>query len=153
MTHRVFYIITSLNPCCKYPCKIVVIRLNSNNEWKIFQNAYMAFLETPSQSSDNLECGTLGTPIVAQQVENQTSIHKDADQIPGPAQWLKGSGIAVAVVWLAATAQIRPLAWELPYAVGEALQRPKQNKTKTNMRSLRFHKAWKGLLLVQCQRD
>ena len=32
---------------------------------------------------------------------------------------------------LAAAVLIRPLAWELPYAVGMALNRPKTKKTKT----------------------
>ena len=57
-----------------------------------------------------------------------------------------GSGIAVscsvglrlgsdpALLWLwcrlAAVALIQPLAWELPYAVGVALRRPKKKKKK-----------------------
>ena len=60
------------------------------------------------------------------------SIREDASLIPGLAQWVKGSSIAVscgvghrhesdlALPWLwcqpAATALIQPLAWELPYA-------------------------------------
>ena len=43
--------------------------------------------------------------------------------------WL-GSGIAVAVVRPVATALIRPLAWELPYAAGAALKRQKTKKLK-----------------------
>jgi len=30
-----------------------------------------------------------GVPMVAQQVKNPTSIHEDADLIPGLAQWVK----------------------------------------------------------------
>ena len=41
-----------------------------------------------------------------------------------------GSGIAVAVVWVASTAQIRPLTWEPPYATGSALKRQKRKKKK-----------------------
>ena len=40
--------------------------------------------------------------------------------------WLR-SVIPVAVVQLVASASIRPLAWEPPYAVGTALKREKKN--------------------------
>ena len=36
--------------------------------------------------------------MVAQQVKNPTSIHENAGLIPGLAQWVKGSGVAMTVV-------------------------------------------------------
>jgi len=48
--------------------------------------------------------------------------------------WLR-SRVALALAWARATARIRPLAWEPPYAVGEALEkakRPKSQKKKKN---------------------
>ena len=69
---------------------------------------------------------------------NLTRIHEDAGLIPGLVRWIKGSGVAVScgvglrhssdpvLLWLwcrpAATAPIRPLAWEPPYAAGVALK-------------------------------
>ena len=36
-----------------------------------------------------------GVPVVVQQVKNPSSIHEDVGSIPGLAQWIKGSHIAV----------------------------------------------------------
>ena len=57
---------------------------------------------------------------------NWTSNHADAGSIPGPIQWVKNLVLLWLSCRLAATAPIRPLAWELPYAASTALK----NKTK-----------------------
>ena len=79
----------------------------------------------------------LGVAIVAQQVKNLASIHEDADSIPGLPQWDKrysiargcGVGRRCSSEDIAA-ALIQPLAWEIPYAAGEALKKKKTKNKK-----------------------
>ena len=61
---------------------------------------------------------------------NPTRNHKVAGLIPALTQCVKD----LALLWLwrgpAATAPIRPLAWEPPYATGVVLKRQKEKKKK-----------------------
>ena len=69
-----------------------------------------------------------GVPVVVQWLTNPTGNHEVAGSIPGLAQW--ATDPAWLWLWwrLAATAPIRPLAWESPHATGVALKRQKDQK-------------------------
>ena len=64
----------------------------------------------------------LGVPVMAQWVGNLTSIHEDVSLIPDLTQQVKNPTLLWLWYRLAATALIRPLAWELPHAVGTAIK-------------------------------
>ena len=75
---------------------------------------------------------------MAQWLTNPTRNHEVVDSILGLAQWVVMScgvgcrlGLDPKLLWLwcrpVATALIRPLAWEPPYAASVALKRKKKN--------------------------
>ena len=76
--------------------------------------------------------GNLGVPVVAQWLTNPTKNHEVSGSIPGLAQQIGD----LVLLWLwcrpVATARIRPLAWEPPYASGAALEKAKKRQKKRN---------------------
>ena len=71
---------------------------------------------------------------------NPTRNDEVAGLIPGLAQWVKD--LALLWLWcrLAATAPIRPLAWELPYAMDKALKSKKQTNKQTKKEQTLKHR-------------
>ena len=67
---------------------------------------------------------------MARQVINPTIIREDVGVTPGLAQWAED--VAWQWLWhrLAAAAPIQPLAQDLPYATGAALNRRKKKKKR-----------------------
>ena len=76
-----------------------------------------------------VKSGIQGGPLVEQWVKNPTAVAQVAQgaQVGSLARLsgLKGPGVATAVAWVAASAQIQFPAWEFPYAPGVALKKKK----------------------------
>ena len=83
---------------------------------------------------------------MAQRVKNPTSIRENAGSIPALPHWVKD----LALLWLwhrpAATALIQPLAWELPYGAGAAVNSNNNNNKEVKLqdgdRRERFGNLW-----------
>ena len=110
---------------------------------------------------------------MAQWSMNPTRNHEVVGSILGLTQWVKGSGIVMicgagcrrssdlvdlVLLWLwrrpAATAPIRPLAWEPPHAKGAALKRSKTKKKKCQPQTaLNFKNSPGSSLVVQQVKD
>ena len=113
-----------------------------------FYEAYITPMPRSQKDITGYENYRLGSSCHGSVVMNLTENHEDSGSIPGLPHWVKDPAFAIscgvgcryssdlALLWLwcrlAAVAPTQPLAWELPYAMGTALKRPKKKKAHGN---------------------
>lgn len=83
--------------------------------------------------SKNSLCGTMGLEVSLQ--------HQDTGSIPSPAQWIKGSGVTIVMVWVTTAAQIS-LAQELHMLQGSQKRKKKEPPSKVLQKQVPAYPYW-----------
>ena len=110
-------------------CRLVATALIQPLTWKLV-HAASAALKTNKTKQNPKKRNRHGVPVVAQWLTHLTRDHAVVGSIPSLAQWVEDPEL----LWLwcrpTATALIRPLAWEPPYAARAAIEKAKRQKKK-----------------------
>ena len=119
-------------------------KTKQNKNRHLFGVFFFFFFKQQCLEEELSEISFQGVSVVAQWLKNLTRNHEVVGSIPWPCSVGWGSGVAMScgvgcryssdpeLLWLwcrqAATALIRPLAWEPPCAAGVALEEAKKDK-------------------------